>query len=188
MKRVVTATALAEWIDADCNEIQDRAVGMVSANNSNDLSTPKGMNCLVWQASTVFVAGATQRLIDDSNDWRDYFVEGICYPNTTAAVERIGDTNDYNLEALAASDPPVYFSGYLGTGAYSNITTGAAVAAAAEPVRGAGAFRSYFVNLRSTTSQLTLFCDPANGKLYIYCKTLPGKPTILMRGYKAGKR
>jgi hypothetical protein len=58
-----------------------------------------------------------------------------------------------------------FFHGYTGSGGYSNITTGAAVSNANPPVAGAGAFRSYRVEV---ASNVYAHADPTTGSIYLY--------------------
>ena len=173
MKRYQTYTPLQQVLSAELNGIQDRALGILTGTTGGGYtqeiaSTCVGMIGAITQHTGV-TATATLSLIDSGNDWRDRVIWGSIWLTTV----RIGQGTDINLNDTSLAIPQVNFMGYTGIGAYSNITTGAAVANGAIPLNGAGAFRSYAVTLYAEDVTLTatrawLYCDPTSGALYLY--------------------
>jgi hypothetical protein len=170
MERVFTAVAAAQAASADQNAVQDRASGMLCGDTANDLvGMQEGGDGLTWQSSTVVVVAAAPRIVDATIDWRDRLLRILCFPCDDGTPDyRIGQSSDTSL-AIPATVIQAYDSFlYTGTGAYSNITTGAVVGAAAPPVQGAGVFRSYATNAFATGGALWVFADPTTGSLKIY--------------------
>lgn len=164
MKRIVTAANGVVFQPANANEWQDRDLGCVAADSNNDYAsgTGKGMDGRLWQPSGGSLANATAVKIDSSVDWRDRVFLGW-YANAGSAGNLPGGASDYDFRTgVAAAN---YFHGYTGIGAYSNITTGAAVSNGNAPVAGAGAFRSYRVE---AAANVYLYADPTTGALYLY--------------------
>lgn len=157
------------------NQLQDEALGQQEANSNNDLAGDPGVDVLIWQAATGIDPGSNRtRLVDDRIDWRDRVIWGIAEVTLTSA-NRIGQSNDQSWATY--QDEAFHWSGYTGTGAYSNISTGAAVAHGSPPVRGASTYRSYFVELRDALDVasgaplyegLYAYVDPSTGYLYLY--------------------
>jgi len=166
MKRVFTAAALAQFASADANEWQDRGLGQLAASKNNDLGTTacKGLDVRSWQPTGGSLANATTIQIDDSIDWRDRILCGF-YVTAGGAAFLPGGASDYDFRAGVAA--PSYFHGYTGIGAYSNLGTGAAVSNGNRPLSGAGAFRSYCVEVNPAFS-VWLWVDPTTGSLNLY--------------------
>lgn len=166
MKRVVTAVAGNQVLSADYNEIEDRTLGQLVADSNNGFASPncKGLDSRAWMPSGGSLADATTVKLDSSVDWRDRLVWGW-YVVAGSAGNLPGGASDYDFRRGVAA--PNFFHGYTGVGAYSNIATGAAVANGAPPIAGAGAFRSYRVEVNPANS-VYLYADPATGSLYMY--------------------
>jgi hypothetical protein len=170
MKRITSFTALTEVLSAFLNRLQDLALGIIAASKNQDLGAySEASASLIWQA-TGTIAASTMVQIDDVIDWRDRAIWGECFRNEDDGAgnaednNRIGGTTDYNLDWKRTGNGSFdRFAGYVGTGAYSSLA-GAAVSNANPPVFGAGAKRSYFVNLSNTgDGAMMLFADPVTG-------------------------
>lgn len=180
MIRISTFVALQVIPSAFLDKFQDEALGLVPATGpSNDLPADffgeAGSFLLSKVASPV--ATATPTLLDDGTDYRDRFVRAVTvFPS---AAQLPGGANDYELDDPYAGPYSASVSWkYLGTGAVSDLATGAAVAAGQPPVLGAGVFRSYRVSLTthldaSSSAQVGpwLYADPTTGALYVYQAT-----------------
>lgn len=170
--RLQTYAPLGEIASADLNLWQDRTREARPASDTNNLTSTaaRGGSLLRWQADTQLTSG-TLRLIDDSVDWRDRWVKVLFV--RTAQTERMGQggdpgdtaTNDVTSAGPARSTS----SGYTGTGAYSNVTSGAAVSNGNAPLNDVGANRSYAVTIDDLgTLPVYLYVDPSTGYLYLY--------------------
>lgn len=169
MERVHTWAALDDVASADLNAIQDRARGAVPSSEDNDFATSyaKGSTGLVWQ-SLATIANADIFLLDASADWRDRLVSGAF--TRVGANDRLGQSTDYTCNDPTASPARTTFKGYTGSGAVSNLTSGASVAAGSPPLNGAGTHRSYAVVIDdlSTSGNIFLYADPTSGELFLY--------------------
>ena len=192
MKRIVSAADGVVFLPADANAWQDKSQGLLAGSDNNDFAAAvQGVDSIVWQGQ---IAAATPTLLDDAHDWRDRLVWGWAR-FTASSSDRVGQSTDYNLNAAAtdgasgvgtsygSSSPAAPFYGYTGVGAYSNITTGAAVGAGAAPLNDAGVFRSYAVFLAQDAAFATLtslFVHPSTGALYAYNGEAVGLYLILV--------
>ena len=169
MKKVVTCVPGALAASADWNNIQERACGLVTASENNNLSGIKGSDAAVHQADASLATG-TLRLLDDENDWRDRIVSG--WFARVGANDRVGQSTDYNLGDPAATSVAIstFTSEYTGTGAYSATGgSGTAVSNGNPPVWGASGVRSTAIVVDAHGSgYVTLYADPTTGYLYVY--------------------
>jgi hypothetical protein len=175
MKRIVTAVDGAVFLPADANTWQDYSQGFRAGDLNNNLAEAdvRGVDAIVWQG-TVPTASVIV-ILDASMDWRDRIVWGWAR-YSDVSTWRVGQSNDYELNNFTGDlasgttgDPqarPIY--GYTGTGAVSNLATGAAVTGAAPPLNGAGVFRSYALHLGQPagfTGDSYLYVDASSHKL-----------------------
>lgn len=121
-------------------------------------------------------------IIDRSLDWRDRTVDAVLFVAGVGTNRMIGAAADIDLATLhVAVTEATVMNRYLGTGAVSNVTTGAAVAAGAPPLNAVGAVRSYAIEL---TSGLWLYCSRTDGSLRLYNDTGSGADVLLrVTGY-----
>lgn len=180
MIRVVTYNPLQEVLSADLNLWQDVTVSsrfaLMSGGVVNDFGvTIMGADALFFQTGDPGVPTNDLVTLDDVVDWRDRtIVSGkIVFP---AVNQLVGDSDDWQLNNAWTGPYVSHLGGeYTGTGAYSNLTSGAAVGSGAPPLNGAGVFRSYSVLLSAHLSASAsaevgpwLFCDPDTGALRLF--------------------
>lgn len=192
MNRVSTYIAGDAFPAAECNTIQDRAEGAVKAAIgvvNNDLTgLAAGSDRIRWQIDGTAWSTDKIRQIDSSVDWRDRVIDCV-YVDLATDTWRIGQDLDYSdWHTIVQSR----YGGYLGTGAYNNVITGALVADALPPVAGADLLsgrRSYFVYIDGP-STVMLYASPVDGSLWAYNNTGGGiVPYIEVRSSGAtGKR
>lgn len=199
MIRILTYVPLLEVTSAWLNKVQDEALGLtVATSTANDLGSgflgEAGTFLLTKVAAPLL--DATPTLLDDTADYRDRWVRVVAtFPS---AAQLPGGANDFELD-----DP---YTGpytatttwkYLGTGAVSDLATGAAVSAGNPPLLGAGAFRSYRASVTthldaSSAAQVGpwLYADPTSGALYLYQASGVSLPLTLhvSATAKTGKR
>jgi hypothetical protein len=172
MKRIVTATPLADLPSATFNALQDRALAARAATDNNDLGAmAQDTDGVIWAAITDLAAGTTRLLDKTSFDWRDREIRGDWVTGVIGGGDFPGGATDYafNTSAYDAAGSG-RLRGYTGTGAVSHLTTGAAVSNGNPPLNGAGAFRSYTVWLGNpgVVNDVRLWVDPSNGRLNVY--------------------
>ena len=121
-------------------------------------------------------------IVDRSLDWRDRLVDVVVFTSGLGTIRMIGAFDDTDLATLdVAVIEGVAHNRYLGTGAVSNVTTGAAVANGAPPLNAVGAVRSYAIEL---TSGLWLYASRTDGSLRLYNDTGSGLDVLLrVTGY-----
>jgi len=173
VKRYGTFNPLDEIGSAFLNYLQDVAYGLLRATSGfgNDFpTTVKGAQTVLFQSVVILPTAEPYELSSDV-DWRDRLVEGTAWK--LAAAGRVGQSLDYQLNDIAAGPPAFMFQGYTGSGAVSNLATGADVGVGAAPLNGAGAFRSYALTALNLGggSVVYLYADPATGVLNAYNST-----------------
>jgi hypothetical protein len=154
----------AGWL----NPIQDLIVGLKTATSNNALaSQADGIDARIWSHAAGALATGTLVQLDDSIDWRDRVVFG-CYVDAAAATNMVGGATDYFF--ATGANTMRFFHGYTGTGALSNVATGAAVSNGNPPVAGTGAGGTSWSVELNASSDLFLYTQ-ANGRLYMYNAT-----------------
>ena len=175
MKRQQTYAALDPIASADLNTWQDKTLGGRAAGVSNDYgaTTVYGSDVVRTQLTTS-VADATLKNLDASIDWRDRVLRVTC-SRLNGTNERLGQSLDYETnDPLAGTVAKLVTPDlYTGIGAYSNLTTGAAVSNGNPPLNGAGVYRSYapVIDDLSAAGNVTLYADPSTGALNLYNAT-----------------
>lgn len=189
MDRITSFAALSQIASGFLNTLQDRVLAQRPASDNNDLASTNalGFEARLWVPSALSLAAFTTVQIDKNVDWRDRLV--LCaYASLPGGAYYPGQTTDFDLR----TGLPITWSftlGYTGSGAYSNITTGAAVSSGNPPIAGAGAFRSYRVEPLSGAS-LFVWAKPGTGELSFYNNTAGAiQPLLLILATgKLGKR
>lgn len=166
MDRLTTFSTNSVVPSATLNAMQDRAVGMrlttqAAASELTAMAAVTGggagLECRLWASDASGVAAADLLLIDDSADWRDRLVF-VWWQNIGAANVRAAQANDYtNDGTLVVVNTRM---GYLGTGGKD--AGGASPSAGNPPVTAAGKYRV------EIATNVSLYADASNGKLYIY--------------------
>lgn len=150
---------------ADFMLLLERTVGHRGASGSSVTGT-MGRDGVHFGKSTGF-ANATVVTIDENHDWRDRVVTAFVYDLGGSGLLP-GEGTDYTDWASIGAGSPAVRMGYLGTGARSNTTTGAAVANGAPPLAASGTYVSYRLSLGSN---FYLYADPTTGALKVYNAT-----------------
>lgn len=170
MERVTTYAPLDEVESDDLNDWQDFTQGSLGASDNSDIADTKGLGSDTRYAQvTGSVADATAVLLDDSTDWRDRWVEGVCAQ--VGANDRMGQSTDYNLNTPTVTSVArcTFGPSYTGRGAYSNLTTGAAVSNGNPPLNGAGVYRSEAPVVDDfNAGSVFVYAHPSTGALYLY--------------------
>lgn len=154
---------------ATLNAMQDEQTGLIHANQNNGLSTAVGMDGRVWTAATD-LADATERLIDDSINWRDRLVDLSYLRFASGGADLPGGASDYNFPYAFTAGASGWY--YLGSGAYS--AAGGAVSSGTPPTFGPvpGPLTAYAIRLEAPGpgTGVWLYCKGADatGKLYLY--------------------
>lgn len=170
MDRINTYAPLDEVESADLNLWQDRTVGEKPTSEDNDFAGGAvGGEVRRWQSLSSF-ANATRFLLDTSIDWRDRLVSGsLRRVSSTTGVGRSADTtlNDPTSTSVSTC---TFEDQYTGTGAVSNLTTGADVVNGSPPLNGVGVYRSCAVVIDDlgTSGDIYLYADPTSGELFLY--------------------
>lgn len=169
MRRTTTFAALMQVPSATLNAMQDEQTGLIHANQNNGFSAALGEDGRVWQAAAN-LADATERLIDDSINWRDRLVELEYLRFAAGGADLPGGASDYNFPyAFIAGAQGTY---YLGSGAYS--AAGGAISSGTPPAYGPlpGPVTGYAILLEvpGPGTGVWLYCKAADatGKLYLY--------------------
>ena len=127
MKSIIDPAPGDTYASADYETLESRAAGVRAASGGE--LTPSNANSGSDAVHFQLAAGvphATPTVIDANHDWRDRVVEVLAFA-FSAATERPGGSADYTDWATIGAGTPGLFAGYLGTGALSNVGTGAAV-------------------------------------------------------------
>lgn len=148
---------------ADFNTIVARTVGQRHGSGSTLASATAGIDGVAW-VKTAGIANGQLALIDDNHDWRDRVIHGFVTDLAAAANQPSGAAYYNNWPA------PTVFNGYTGTGALSNVGTGAAVSNGNPPVWGTGGGGTSTAVTAATS--VYLYADPTTGALYAYNGTV----------------
>lgn len=186
MDRITTFAALSQIGSDFLNTLQDRVANLRAANGSNDLSSTEGSDGVVWVPAGTVGSNAFP-VIDARIDWRDRIVWGKLVI-LNAATDRPGQSTDYNFHPAGTGYTAYDFEGYVGTGAYGNYSTGAAVDASNTPTNGAGTYRSYSLSING--GAYFVWVDPSTYKLMFYNHS-GGAKQVYLRAHgtaKLGKR
>lgn len=170
MRRQRSFALLDNVPSATLNGWQDVTAGVRVDTDANGFtSTMIGADAGHWQGTLTNAAFAQI----DGADWRDRKVSGSL--RRLAAASLVGGSTDYVQNDPTSTSAPVttFEARYLGRGAYSNVSTSAAVSNGARPMNGVGAVRSYAVIVDDLTvaGSVYLYCDPATGALCLYNDT-----------------
>jgi hypothetical protein len=186
--RIISFVALTQVTSAFLNTLQDRTISQRAGNSNNDVASANGFEARLWWPTGLSLANATTVELDKSIDWRDRFVVSVYAPLSNTNLFP-GQTNDYDFRTTF----PVgwkFAAGYTGSGAVSNLATGAAVVNGSAPIAGAGAFRSYIVEPDSAVGGTQLWVKPTSGELNLYnASGATIRPVVLLLATgKLGKR
>lgn len=172
MRPLNTFTTLQQIPSAFLNDFQDETMGArVADGNTEFAATTLGADTIITQTSALILNDNLAQL-DASVSWLDRLV--VVNGWLFTVNQRVGQTNDYELNDPTASVRTIMAQGYTGTGALSDTTTGAVVSATNPPVNGVAAFRSYAPVLYrassgvSTYESVWLYAVPSTGELAIY--------------------
>lgn len=172
MRALNTFSSLHQIASVFLNTFQAETVGARAASLNTDYATTVlGADVILTQTDAVIPAGDVLAL-DKSVSWLDRVV--LVNGWLLTASQRIGQATDYQLNDPTASVQTVIAQGYTGTGAVSNLASGAGISAGNPPLNGAGAFRSYApVLYRLSTgpgvyASVWLYADTTPGDLYVY--------------------
>jgi hypothetical protein len=164
--RITSFVALTQVASAFLNTLQDRTISQRAGNSNNDVASANGFEARLWWPTGLSLAAATTVELDKSIDWRDRFIVTI-YAPVSATNLFPGQANDYDFRTTF----PVswkFSAGYTGSGAYSNVATGAAVTNGAGPLASAGVFRSYTVEPDGAAGSTLIWVKPGTGELNLY--------------------
>lgn len=166
MKEIDTYSAGDDLPSADFNSFMQIARGWKAASSSSVTGTAGRDGVHYGRAAGL--ANATVYTVDENHDWRDRVLTVHAF-DLGAANLLPGESTDYTDWSTLGAGTPAVRMGYTGTGALSNVGTGAAVANGAPPVAGTGGGgTSYRVTLGAN---LYLFADPTTGALKAYNNT-----------------
>lgn len=166
MKSVITAVPGDTYASADYETLENRAHGCRASSGGEvtEANARAGLDTVYDQRASG-IPNAVPTTIDANHDWRDRVVEVLAFA-FSSANERPGGSADYTDWATIGAGTPGLFVGYLGTGALSNVGTGAAVKNGAPPVAGTGGGgTSYRLTIGAN---LYVYANPSNGNLCIY--------------------
>lgn len=160
------------------NSLQDLAAGHRPATNGDLSAMTGGLEGRLWQSTSDLASGALVQvdngtisvvntgtspatLATTTMSWLDREVFGI-FRGFAGATQYPGGTNDYQFDAAGT---PTLFWGYLGRGARDG--GGNAPSAGNPPVRASGT--SWAAEI---ATNVWLYADPSNEKLYLYNATV----------------
>lgn len=148
---------------ADFNAVVARAVGQRHGSTSTLAAATAGVDGVAW-VKTAGINNGELALLDANHDWRDRVIHGFVTDLAAAANQPQGVAYYNNWPA------PSTFNGYTGTGALSNVGTGAAVSNGNPPVWGTGGGGTSTAVTAATS--IYLYADPTTGALYAYNSTV----------------
>lgn len=169
MKSIIDPAPGDMYASADYETLESRAAG-VRASSGGEVTEANARAGLdtVYDQRASGIPNAVPTVIDANHDWRDRVIEVLAF-SFSSANERPGGSADYTDWSTIGGGTPAVLAGYLGTGALSNVGTGAAVANGAPPVAGTGGGgTSYRLTIGAN---LYLYADPTSGSLSIYNAT-----------------
>ncbi len=170
MLKVNDYSALSEVLSAHLDAWQEKTVGARPSSTASEFaSTMVGADRLHIQLAASW-ANATVKTFDTSIDWRDRQISGSC-AILTGSTQAIGESADDDCNDPIGTTVHVceFTDQYTGKGAYSNVTTSAAVSDGYLPINGAGAVRSCAPVIADLgTGYIYLFADPTDGSLKGY--------------------
>lgn len=169
MKSIIDPAPGDTYASADYEALESRASGQrASSGGEITEANANAGSDTVYDQRASGIPNATPTVIDANHDWRDRVIEVLAFAFASAS-QRPGGSADYTDWASIGAGTPGLFAGYLGTGALSNVGTGAAVANGAPPVAGTGGGgTSYRLTIGTN---LYLYANPSNGNLCVYNAT-----------------
>ena len=172
MKSVFDPIAGEEYPAANYETFQARARGCRPADGGEiDSLTDarQGSDAVFCQRATAF-AVHDLAVIDTKHDWRDRVLTVSIF-DLGAANARPGGAADYTDWGSIGAGVPAICQGYTGTGALSDVGTGAAVSAGNPPLAATGGGgTSYRVKFPGVN--VYLYARPSDGALCLYNDTL----------------
>lgn len=161
-----------EYPAANYLDLQARAVGLRpgSAGEVDETTRARNGGDGAHYQAAAGIAPAVETILDANADWTDRVVR-IWGFDLVAANARPGGAADYTDWTTIGGGAPFVLMGYTGTGALSNVGTGAAVGAGAPPLAGTGAGgTSYRVKFPGVNAYL--YVSPSDGSLRVYNDTV----------------
>ena len=187
MRRVTNFSTGSTIPAATLDEMQDEQLGLIPANGTGGaVPAYAGADGRIWQSPDAGVASGTLLVIDASVDWRSRELWGV-FQHLTAADQRIGQANDWQLNDPTQGIATRHFTGPTGTGAQQ---AGGTAPANGEPpaigtVTGGISYALVVDEESSSTDRVFLYADPSTGVLSLYNASASALHAIL-RVFGAG--